>query len=158
MEQPPGDAIATTKTEPTGFWSKYGCLVWVVLPYVLAIPVWLAVFPESYDHAFDFVVDAIAVVVFVAIAALLGWAIVRSRKTIRPLAYVIGLAALGLAGLGAWNFVALYTKAGISAATLFGWEYSRRPSFYGLVVFGGLVLAALITVWVGKRKPPGNGT
>lgn len=155
-EVSPGDTSATAKAEPTGFWSKYGCFVWIVLPFVLAIPVWLLVFPESYDHAVQFVVDAIAVAVFLAVGAILGWGVFRRRRTVRPLGYVIVFAALGLAGLGVWNLVALYTKAGISAVTLFGWEL--RPSSSAQVVFGGLVLAAIVSVWVGKGKPPGSAT
>jgi hypothetical protein len=146
----PGDTSATAKAEPTGLWSQYGCFVGIVLPFVLAIPVWLLVFPESYDHALKFVVDSIAVAAFLAVAAITGWAAVRRRRTIRPLGYVTVFAALGLAGLGVWNLVAIYMKAGISAVTLCGWEL--RPSSSALVVFGGLVLAAIVSVWVGKGK------
>ena len=94
MEQAAGDNIVAAKKEPTGFWPKYGCFIWIVLPFVLAIPVWLVAFPESYDRAVDFVVDALTVECYMAIAAVLARAIVRSRKTVRPVGYLVGLAAI----------------------------------------------------------------
>ncbi len=156
MEQSSGDMNANARGGPSGFWSKNGCFVWIILPFVLAVPVWLLAFPNSYDLAVDFVVDAFAVVAFVSVASILGWSVVRNGKTVRPLGYLIVFAAFCLAGLGVWDFVAHYTKAGIPAVTLFAWEYSGRPSFYVLVVFGGVVLAAMVSVWSGKRRPPGS--
>jgi hypothetical protein len=156
VEQSSGDTSANAREGSTGFWSKYGCFVGVILPFVLAVPVWLLAFPNSYDHAVDFVVDAFAVVAFVSVASILGRSVVRNWKTVRPLGYLIILAAFGLAGLGVWNFVAHYTNTGIPAVTLFAWEYSGRPSFSALVVFGGVGLAAMVSVWSGKGRPPGS--
>jgi hypothetical protein len=156
VEQSSGDTSANAREGSAGFWSKYGCFVGIILPFVLAVPARLIAFPNSYDHAVDFVVDAFAVVAFVYVASILGWSVVRNWKTVRPLGYLIVLAAFCLAGLGVWNFVAHYTNTGIPAVTLFDWKYSGRPGFFALVVFGGVGLAAMVSVWSGKGRPPGS--
>jgi hypothetical protein len=156
MAQPPEEISATPKPEAKGFWSKHGCLVWLILPWVLAIPVWLLAFPESYDRALDFVVDALAVVLFIAIAAILGLGVVRSRRTLRPLGYLFAVIALGLAFLVVWNIVALYTKAGTGPVTIFGWRYSAQPGFYALSLLVVLFLAVGVWHGLGKGKQSGK--
>jgi len=89
MDQSHGGASATTKAESTHFWSGCGCLVLIVLPFVLAV------FPDSYDPAVAFVKDAFLVVSLVFTAGSLSSAVVRSRRTVRPVGYLIGLAPSG---------------------------------------------------------------
>lgn len=156
MAQTPEQLSVAPKPKARGFWSKYGCLVQILIfliaPQVLAIPVWLVASPESYDWSVDCTKDAIVVLAFIGTAAVFGTAVVRSRKTVRPIVYLFAVIELGVAFLTGWNFVALYTKAGIGPVIIFGWEYSAQPSFYGLLYLGTLLWAVCVWLWLGKRK------
>ncbi len=150
MEKSSGGNNATPEPDATG-WRKYGCFI----PLALAVPVWLILFPESsYYRALDFVLDTLATVVFIVIAALSGQGIMRSPRTVRPLGYLSAVVFLGLAALCGWNLVAVYGGAGIEAVTLFGWWPSGRPSICVLVLLVVLFLATAVSKWLGKGKQP----
>ena len=126
-------------------WTKYGRKIWLGL--LIAILVVQAFLPESYRRALDIAVDAFSVLLFVSIAALLGWGVVRNYKTLRPLGYLVAIVAMALAFVTLWNFVALYTSVGSTPVTIFGLNISARPTFFWfpvfIVVFMPIVVAQL---------------
>jgi hypothetical protein len=109
---------------------------------VLIVPAFL---PESYRRALDIAVDAFSVVLVVSIAAMLGWSAVWNYKTIRPVGYLVIVAAMALAFISCWNFVALYTAAGSTPVTVVGLSTSARPTFYWFPVLIVVVLAIGVT-------------
>jgi hypothetical protein len=147
------DTAASPKPQPASLWSKYGLLAGLGLPFLLAIPVWMIAFPQSYDRAVDSVVDAFAAVALVLVAALFLRAIVRSRGKFRPLGYAVALASAALASVAGWNLIALYTKLGTVPVTLFGWGISAQPWFYVLLFIAVLGLGAEASRVLGKGRP-----
>jgi hypothetical protein len=142
------------KTQPSSnamkSWTRYGGRIWLAL--LIAILIVPAFLPESYRRALDIAFDAFSVVLFVSIAALLGWGVIRDYKTIRPVGYLVIAAAMALAFVSLWNFVALYTAAGSTPVTVFGLRTSARPTFYWFPVLIVAVVAIGITKLRGMRK------
>jgi hypothetical protein len=126
-------------------WLKYKGRIWLAL--LLAIPILLVFLPPSYRRALDILFDALSVALFVTIAALLGWGLVRDIKTVRPIGYLFGAMAMAFAFVSIWNFIALYMPVGSTPVTVFGWDFSARPTFYWLpvlfLVFSAVAFARL---------------
>jgi hypothetical protein len=131
-------------------WTKYGRRIWLGL--LIAILIVQAFLPESYRRALDIAFDAFSVLLFVSIAALLGWGVVRNYKTLRPLGYLVAIVAMAHAFVSLWNFVALYTSVGSTPVTIFGLSTSARPTFSWLPVFIFVFLAIGITKLRGVHK------
>ena len=143
-------------TKRSGLWENYGWCVFLLLPPLLAVPVWVLLFPESYQRALDFVCDAILTIIVAFAAMILNWLVLRNYKTVRPVLVIIAVVLLAVAVIMGWNMIALYTFAGTTAITIFGWEYSLRPSFYGGITICVALLVSAVGIMVGRSH--GNNT
>jgi hypothetical protein len=152
----PTQGEGETPAPPPRGWREYGCFIWALLPFVAAIPVWLLVFPESYDRAVDFTIDVIVTGMWLAGTVALVWAVIRSRRSASGGAYLLALVPLAAAGLMGWNLAALYSRVRIEPAAPFGWDWATRPHNLGLLLVGVLVCLGLAAAGFQKirGRPP----
>lgn len=134
------------------WWRENGCFIWALGPFVVAIPVWLLVFPESYDRALDFVIDALITVLWLAITAILLGAVIRGRKTVSPLAYLLAALSVAVAALMAWNLTASYAGVGNQPVSLFGWGWTVRPGNLSLLVVGVMLCLGLAAAGIQRLR------
>jgi len=152
VKQPSTKPNPDIVAKPTSGLQRFGCLFFTICPLLLSLPVYFFIFSDSFEKSFHFVFDAFLVFLYSAIAGFLVYGILTSGNKKSPVVFLFLLVSLGIAGLAAWNFSALYLIKGISPVMVSGWEMSRRPGFYGSIIYGGIFLIAVISNLLGKKR------
>jgi hypothetical protein len=136
------------------FYKRYGCFILPLL-FLAAIPIWLFVFPESYQQALEFVFDAFLIVLLLGLLSIFISVSVRKGSRAKVFLYGLALVAAVVAGVSIWNFAALYSSIGWHAIAPFGWDFAASPRNLVLLFVAGFI--GMIAIAAGVQKLRGRG-
>ena len=146
------DGLTQSSPSRDSFFGRRGLLLWTMLPFIAAVPTWLLVFPESYDRAFDFVVDALFTALLLLLLGLVLKAALRGDSATNVVTYLFVVITGVVVFVSIWNLTALYSRTGLEAIRPLGWAPMARPSNIGLVFLLCVVALAAAAAGLQKRR------